>query len=207
MKIVFTLDDVIRAKTHQIGKIYQKYVDPDIDLSSLDLSSGNMQEILGFKNKKEYDKWLYEDYPFEVFAEAVATEKYVDKKLNLWLLSLDDNEDIEEDVEVALSNPYEYNASIGFTYFFLSKIATRIREVFFPTDSNEIWKRCDVLITADPKLLKSKDDENKIAIRIETDYNKDCQCDMSYRTLRELLDDEDFLNLFLFSLFFMLLII
>ena len=32
MTICFTLDDVIRAKTAQIGNVYRKYIDSSIDL-------------------------------------------------------------------------------------------------------------------------------------------------------------------------------
>ena len=190
MRLTFTLDDVIRAKSMQFGKMYKKYIDPNIDLSSLDFSSGNLQEIFGFKNKKSFEKFLYEDYPFEVFAEATTCEKQLDKKLNLWLLNLENDEVADElDIKVALSNTNEFNASIGYSYFFVSKIATRIREVFFPSDYLEIWKKTDILVTADPKLLNTP---NKIVIKIETDYNKDCECDLSYNSLMELLEDEEF---------------
>lgn len=192
-KIVFTLDDVIRAKTFQIGNVYKKYVDKTIDLPSLDLSSGNMQEIFGFKDKDEYNKWLYEDYAFEVFGEAPTTEKSVDKKMNLWLIDFEDNKELSNKYEMCISNPYEFNASIGFTYFFLAKIATRIREAFFPANSQEIWNAADVLITSDPILLQSKvDPKNQVSVKIETDYNKDVDADITYSSLSELLDDKDF---------------
>ena len=193
MRLTFTLDDVIRAKSMQFGKMYQKYIDPNIDLPSLDFSSGNLQEIFGFKNKKSFEKFLYEDYPFEVFAEATTCEKQVDKKLNLWLLNLENDEVADElDIKVALSNTNEFNASIGYSYFFVSKIATRIREVFFPSDYLEIWKKTDILVTADPKLLNTPKSQRGISVKIEADYNKDCECDLSYNSLMELLEDEEF---------------
>lgn len=193
MRLTFTLDDVIRAKSMQFGKMYQKYIDPNIDLSSLDFSSGNLQEIFGFKNKKSFEKFLYEDYPFEVFAEATTCEKQLDKKLNLWLLNLENDEVADElDIKVALSNTNEFNASIGYSYFFVSKIATRIREVFFPSDYLEIWKKTDILVTADPKLLNTPKLQRGISVKIETEYNKDCECDLSYNSLMELLEDEEF---------------
>lgn len=187
MKICFTLDDVIRAKTLQFGKIYKKYADKDINLESLDFSTNNYEKIFGFKTRNEYNKFLYEDYAFEIFSEAQVCEKMLDKKLNLWLLELQDD---DEEIEVSISNPGEFNASIGYTCFFLSKIATRVRSMFFPLDSNDIWKNCDVLITADPKLLSSKPD-GKISVRIETDYNKNCNADYSYAKLSEFLDDKE----------------
>jgi len=193
MKICITLDDVLRAKTSQFGKIYKKHINPDIDLETLDFSSGDLCKIFNFKNKKEYETFLYVDYVFDIFAEAITCEKMLDKKLNLWLLGLDDNEDLCEPVELMLSNTMEFNASIGFTYFFISKTATRIREVFLPSDSSEIWDKCDVLITADTKLLKNKP-QNKVVVKIETDYNKECDADFTYDKLSSFLEDKEILN-------------
>lgn len=188
-RICITLDDVIRAKTRQFGKILAKSHGKDSDsLSTVDIKTNDLCEVFGFKNRNEYNKFLYEDYPFEVFAEAPVMEKMLDKKLNLWILKIL-NEEGHEDTEFILANPYEFNTSIGYTCFFLSQIATRIREFYFPADSSKIWERCDVLITADPKLLDEKP-EGKVAIKIDAPYNKDSKCDFSYESLVKLMEDD-----------------
>lgn len=189
MKICFTLDDVIRAKTQQIGKMYQKHIDPNIKLEEMDLENQSLSEALGFDSVAEYRTFLYEDYAFEIFAEAPVIERMLDKKLDLWHIDVS-HKDFSQPVEVMFANPREFNASIGFTYFFLSQIATRVREVFFPLDYVEIWDKCDVLVTADPYLLEAKP-EGKIAIKIETDYNKNSEADYTYETLSKFLDDKD----------------
>ena len=189
MKICFTLDDVIRAKTQQIGKMYQKYIDPEVKLDELDIENQSINEALGFDSIAEYRKFLYEDYAFEIFAEAPVIERMLDKKLNLWHIDVS-HKDFSQPVDLMLANPREFNASIGFTYFFLSQIATRIREVFFPLDYVEIWDKCDVLVTADNYLLEAKP-EGKIAIKIETDYNKNSEADYTYESLSAFLDDKD----------------
>lgn len=190
MKICFTLDDVIRAKTVQIGKIYKKNIDCDIDLDSLDFSTNDYQEIFSFKTKAEWQKFLYSDYAYEIFGEAPVTTKGVDKEFNLWLISL---QDLDEEVEVMLANPFEFNASIGFTCFFLSKIATRVREMAFPADSSDIWDKCDVLVTADPKLIEEKP-EGKICVKINMPYNKDLKSDYSFDSLSEAIKDNNMLK-------------
>jgi len=190
MKIAFTLDDVLRDKTKQILKIYKKYVDPSFDTEAVDLSTNNFQEILGFETKQDYQQFLYEDYVFEIFAEAEAVEKMLDKKFNLWLLSLAEE---DEPVDVILTNPFEFNASIGFTHFFLSKMATRVRETYFPIDSSTIWDRCDVLVTAEPKLIKEKPEGKKV-VKIETPYNKDLEADLTYQSLSELIEDKEIIT-------------
>lgn len=188
MKITITLDDVIRAKTKQIAKIYQKNINPDVDLDSLDFSTDNFADVFGFETENEYKEFLYMDYSYEIFGEASTTEKMIDKQLNLWHIKQTKNE-YNVPFELSLSNAFEYNQSIGYTCFFLAKIATRVRNLFFPNKVNEIWDRSDVVVTATPAVLKSKP-EGKIAIKIETDYNKDLDADYTYKSLKEFLEDE-----------------
>ena len=193
MRICFTLDDVIRAKTVKIGLVYKKFVDPDIDLDALEFDTNDYQRIFGFSDPAEYERFLYVDYPFEIFGEAGVTTKGIDKELMLWHVGLQDFEDIEEPIEVMIANPFEFNASIGCTCFFLSKMATRIREFYFPTDSSTIWDRCDVLVTADPKLIAGKP-EGKICVKIDMPYNEGLDADLTYDVLSDALKDNDFLK-------------
>ena len=171
IRIAITLDDVLRAKTERICKVYQKYINPSVNFEELDFSTDDFRSILGFNSKSEYYKFLYDDYSFEIFGEAPHMEVALDKKLNLWHLELNDNEDIDEELELIITNPKEFNSSIPFTYFFLSKMATRVREIFLPTDSMDIWKKCDILITADPKLIDNAPN-NKVCVKIKTPYNE-----------------------------------
>lgn len=192
MRVCITLDDVIRKKTYQIGKIFKKNVNENIILENLDFSTNDFQKIFGFKDKESYEKFLYDEYSFEIFGEAKGTEDLIGDKINHWILKMEDEFE-DGDFEVILSNTREFNQSIGCTYFFLSKIATRVRKVFFPKDSNDIWEECDVLVTADVDLLKSKP-EGKISVKILTDYNKDCESDYSYDKLSDFLEDEKILK-------------
>ena len=193
IRIGITLDDVIRAKTYQIGKIYKKHIDKDIDLNNLDLSTDNFAKVFNFKSNTDYIKYLYEDYAFEIFGEAGVMDKMLDKDLNLWHLNLNNDDEIDEQIELVLMNPREFNNSIGFTYFFLSKIATRVREIYLPEDFMSIWDKCDVLISADNKLLKNKP-EDKLAVKIETTYNGNAPSDYTYNSLMSLIKDEGFIK-------------
>lgn len=192
MKIAISLDDVIRAKSKSILKAYKKKYE-DFEPDSMDISTNNFKKLLNFENDSAYYRFLYEDYVFEIFGEAEVTEKMVDKNLNLWHIDLNNTEDLEEEIELMLCNPFEFNASIGFTHFFLSKIATRIRETYFPTVSTDIFDKCDVLITAEPKLLDNKPN-GKIVIKIATDYNKDCKADFTYNVFSEFLEDKEIIK-------------
>ena len=79
-------------------------------------------------------------------------------------------------------SPKEYGLSIGNTLFFLSKIGTKIREYYFPTDSLSIWEKCDVLITANPELLNAKPN-NKISVKIKMEYNNENEANYTFKDL------------------------
>jgi hypothetical protein len=78
--------------------------------------------------------------------------------------------------------------TIQSTYFFLSKIGCRVRECYFPTDSLTIWDKCDILITASPKLIEHKPEDKKV-IKIEADYNKELNGDDVYKDVCEFFSD------------------
>lgn len=189
MKICFTLDDVLRKKTYQMCQVYKKKVNADINLESLKLDEKDMMKELNFTDKNEYNKFLYEDYPYEIFGEAPIAYKLLAPDFNMWLLGLT-NLDIEEPAGVMIANPFEFNLSIGWTCFFLSKLASRVREYYFPTDSITIWDRCDMLITAEPRLIKEKPD-GKICVKIEMPYNKDLEADYTYASVKDFLNDKE----------------
>lgn len=193
MKICITLDDVIRAKTKQFGKMLKKsknYFD-NSELDEIEVKTNDLSEVFGI-SKDEYNKFTYEDYPFEIFGEAPVMEKMLDKSLNLWHIKLSELNEYDENTELMIANAGEFNTSIGFTCFFLSKIATRVREFFFPKNRLDIWREdVDVLITADPDLLKNKPD-GKVSVKIKRQYNEDCTADIEYDNLSDLLNDNDF---------------
>ena len=65
--------------------------------------------------------------------------------------------------------------------------------MFFPREPLDIWKKCDVLVTADPLLITNKP-EGKTVVKIEMPYNKEASADITYKNLEELLKDEEFIT-------------
>ena len=191
MKICFTLDEVLRAKLNAAAKYYKKSQKPDFELG--EVTTYDYNKIFDFKTKNGLTKFLYEDYVFEIFGEAEECSPLLDKTFNLWLLENTENNEDYDDIEVMFANPREFNASIGCTYFFLSKIASRVREVYLPKDSSTIWDKCDVLVTADPKLIEEKPEGKKV-VKIKTTFNGDIDADFTYDSLADLLRDGDFIK-------------
>lgn len=172
IKVAISIDDVLREKTKKICDLVKAKRDPEFDAEKIDFKGKEYHEALGFKTKLEFNKFVYEDYALEIFGSADTSCDNLASIFNLWHLNVNNNEEIDEQIEVVLVNSMEYNASIGFTYFFLSRIASRVREVYLPLTSVSIWDQCDVLVTADLKLLETRPD-GKVVVKIKQKYNED----------------------------------
>ncbi|MCK9543241.1 MAG: hypothetical protein M0R03_14565 [Novosphingobium sp.] len=187
MRIAIDLNDVIRNFTGRIEEIYCKYINENFNIYDvLEESDGDFRKILPFKTKIDYFKFLYEDYPLEIFGNATFKNKRLVGELNMWLSNLE-NEETKKPVEVIIVCPNEQHLSIQATCFFLSKFI-RVRKVLFPTNSKEVWDSCDVLITANPTLIKTKPKTKKL-IKIQTEYNKKyTDIDYSFKNLNDFIE-------------------
>ena len=145
LRIGIELNDVVRNINKQYLKYYQKAFDESLDIDGID-DRDDVLSILNFKNQKEKDDFIYTDYPYEIFGCADSMEKGLAMNLRVWTESLSDIED--DDVRLSFYSLDEGGLTIQSTYFFLSKLGTRARKMFFPVKINEIWEECDVVITA-----------------------------------------------------------
>jgi hypothetical protein len=125
---------------------------------------------------------MYSNYAFELYGKCGTCGRNLTQELNHWSEVTVKEADTPFDIELMFVSSKEYGLSICNSYYFISKLGTKIREVYFPTNSAEIWDKCDVLITADPNLLDIKPN-GKISIKISTDYNKNCNADFTYNNL------------------------
>lgn len=190
MKIAIDLNDVIRDFSNNFVKYYIEGYDRDFDLSDFEFWTNDLSILFPFKSKQSYNNFVYNDYAFELFGKCSTTSRGLEQTLNEWTEQTIKDLDIDEPIELMFVSPLEYGLSIGNTYFFLSKLGTKIRETYFPTDSITIWDKCDVLITANPNLLECKP-KNKMSIKIKTDYNKESNSDYSYFSLIDFLKNKE----------------
>lgn len=84
----------------------------------------------------------------------------------------------------------ENELTIQSTYYFLSKIGCRVREVYLPKDSNTVWNKCDVLITANPLFIETKPKDKQI-VKIKTTYNEELKGDYEFDSFIEFMGDEN----------------
>jgi hypothetical protein len=186
MKIAIDLNDVLRDFSNNFVRYYLEGYNHEFDLTDFEFWTYRMDNLLPFQSNNSYYNFIYNDYAFELFGKCPVCERGLETKLEVWtekiIKDFDINEDFnrDEEIEVMFVSPLEYGPSIGNTYFFLSKLGTKIGESYFPDNMLKIWDKCDVLITANTDLLNSKPSD-KITVKISREYNKDSEADFEYR--------------------------
>lgn len=72
----------------------------------------------------------------------------------------------------------------------MARIGTRVREIYFPTNSLTIWDKCDILITANPNLIENVP-KGKIVFKIKTPYNSNTKTKYEYDNLIDIIHDSN----------------
>ena len=189
MKIAIDLNDVIRDYSRNFVKYFKKGINHAFDEDDVEFYTNDMRILLPFNSEEQYRRFVYEDYPFELYGKCPIVEKNLARDLNEWI----EFELPDEDIEVIFVSPMECDLTIQSTFSFLAKIGSRVREVYFPIDSATVWDKCDVLITANPRFFNSKKDGKKI-IKINKDYNKECVAEHDYDSLMDVIQDKNFVS-------------
>lgn len=132
-------------------------------------------DYLAFKSEKKnltardiFNRFMYQDYLFEIHASAPMMYKQMDLHLEKFYLKYKDYVDFEI---VSQENWF----SVPPTLFFLSRIMSRFKKYRFVEHKEEMWDNIDILITTDPDILNAGTPENKKIIKLNRPYNSDCQ--------------------------------
>lgn len=193
MKIAIDLNDVLRDYTANFGEYFKKGYDKDINLDEIEITTNDLSEVFPFKSRYDYEHFVYEDFAWELFAKCPSCERGLGAAFSNWVTKTITNIDVEEPIDIIIVSTMEYGITIPATYWFISKLGCRAREIYLPTDSSTIWDKCDVLITANPKLLLEKP-EGKKSVKIKTDYNADCEADFEYNNMLEFLSRDEYIE-------------
>ena len=188
------LNHVVRNINKQIVKYYAKEYAPDVDLDDIDDREDVLKTFAKFDSKYERNNFLFIDYPYEIFGCANTMEKKLAVKITNWLTDISNIED--EDIRIIFYSMNEEAITIQSTFFFLSKIGTRVRKVIFPKSIEEVWEECDVVITARDEFFEKEIPEGKKVVLINRPFNKDCKdkAFLNYDNLSEIITDEEFFN-------------
>ena len=185
MKIAIDLNDVIRDYSRNFVKYFKKGINHSFNENDIEFYTNNMRELLPFTSDEQYRRFVYEDYPFELYSKCPVVDKNLGRDLNEWI----EFDLMDENIEVIFISPMESDLTIQSSYSFLAKIGSRVREVYFPIDSSIVWDKCDVLITADPRFFLNKK-ENKKIVKINKEYNTN----LEYDSLSDIINDKEFIN-------------
>lgn len=194
IRIGIELNDVVRNINKQILKYYQKDIDPSLDLDEVD-EKDDVFKYAKFDSNKSKNEFIYIDYPYEIFGCAKTMTKDLQVEMNNWLSELTNYED--DDVEIYFYSLNEESLTIQSSYFFLSKIGTRVRKVIFPRDLNDLAKDTDVIVTANKKVVDFLDGKKGIySILINNNINSECKdkTNTNYDSLSDVIKDEGLLN-------------
>jgi hypothetical protein len=194
IRIGIELNDVVRNINKQILKYYQKDIDPSLDLDEVD-EKDDVFKYAKFDSNKSKNEFIYIDYPYEIFGCAKTMTKDLQVEMNNWLNELTNYED--DNVEIYFYGLNEESLTIQSSYFFLSKIGTRVRKVIFPRDLNDLTKDTDVIVTANKKVVDFLDGKKGIySILINNNINSECKdkTNANYDSLSDVIKDEGLLN-------------
>lgn len=184
------LNHVLRNINKQLLKYYAKEYDQSMDWEAED-DTADVLHNLSFTTKKEKYRFMYVDYPYEIFGCANVMEHNLASKFNSFLKKLEDIED--KNIKIVLYALNEDDLAIQSTYFFLSKAGIRNRYMIFPRSVDEVVNSMDYVITANNEVIDKCYDDCK-AIAINKVWNKEYEAYKRYDSLSELLDDDNFLK-------------
>ena len=193
IKVAIELNGVVRNINKQILKYYVKDFDQSIDLDEVD-EKDDPYKTVKFSSLKERNEFLYIDYPYEIYGCAKAMDKDLPRDLNNWLAELTNFE--KEEIEISFFSLHEEAITIQSSYFFLSKIGTRVRKVFFPKDASEVADYFDLIIASSEEAVKSANEKNKPIILINNLVNEECKeiSNYNYDSLTDVIKDKEITN-------------
>lgn len=192
MRIGIELNGIVRDVNKQVIKYYKKDINQGFDDKKVNYNVLNIIDSLDLKSKKAKFDFMYVDYPYEIFGCAPTMDRHLAVTINNWIISLNNRED--DTYEIKMFSLKEEGLSIQSTYYFLSKIGCRVREMFFPKDGLNMWDKCDVIITTNERIIANKPEGKKVILINKDDISNDLKemADYNYNSLMEVINDETF---------------
>lgn len=193
--IAIELNHVIRNVNKQLLKYYQRDYHPELETDKIDEKRENvLEKYIKFDSKRERNEFIYIDYPYEIFGCAKAMDKNLPRDITAWMEEMTNRED--EEFRVIYYSLGEEALTIQSSYFFLSKLGTRVREVIFPKTIDELKDKCDVIISSDEKSLTWAKENDKLPVTILSNGNNEADDDdkFAYATMEDVINDDKFLD-------------
>lgn len=146
-------------------------------LDFIQSTDGNNDDMV-LSPKQVLQKFIYDDYPFQIFAQAQEYEG-ANEMLNR-IQGYGRQKGFFDTVLLATAQ----KQAIPATFNFLGKHHSRAKSVVFVDREEDKWDHCDVLIDAHPRALQSVTND-KYVIRIARDWNQYDNIEYTYSSLKE----------------------
>lgn len=173
MEIFVNIDGVLRNTLQKFDYHYKDYflnTEPDEQeifeygingVSTIE----NILDTYKFQSEDEYLKFLYFDFPIEIFGHAGLSYNQASTDFNTMVFE-------NKDTNFTLVGLNEKGKAKPSTLFFLSRNGVICDNIKFSTIENidELWSKCDLWITDDKRIV-DKCPENKTVIKFNTFYN------------------------------------
>jgi len=183
-RIGITLNEVLRDFIGQLAYTYEKYIG-SVDLTEDQITNFDLIEYFKFDTIDKMNNFIYDEAALEIFGHADQLHDNIMNSFNNLIMDIEDEE--EHEIEIVSR---EIIKSVPATFFFLSKLSCKIKNIRFVKNYEDYWDGIDVLITANPKALESKP-ENKVSVKINTSYNDSNSSDFTLDSILEFIKDEE----------------
>ena len=208
MKVAITLNDVVRQHYSEVLKFIEAHkieneslgevfeLDDNGDPIPVDIVENNQkikllpEKIDNYKyssvypllTEEDYNELVFDKAPFTLYGKASLTYEKAASDFNKLY-----GEIIKDHTCTLLSQERENSRSATFNFISVNKLLPSNVKLLY--NYSKVWQLYDVIITANPYILKKKNLENqkKISIKIITDYNKDIKADYEFRNINEVL--------------------
>ena len=144
------------------------------------------EEEIRLTAREVYNRFMYEDFLFELHGAAPKLYPQLDLDVNNFL------QKYEKTVDFTVMS-VENRFSIPPTLFFLSKIQARFKDYKFLDNAIDMWKHMDVLITTDPEIIKLGAPWGKKLIKLRRPYNEELKSgSLDALQIADLIENKDF---------------
>jgi len=189
MEVYINVDGVLRNTLQKFDYHYKDYYFNteteteetfEYGVKTQPTSINNILKTYSFQSEDEYKKFLYFDFPIEIFGHAGLSYSHAATDFNSLIV---DN----PDVTFTLVGLSEKGKAKPATLFFLSKNGILCDNVKFSTyeDIDKLWNNCDVWITDDENVV-SKCPKNKMVVKFNTYYNNHFTNNIEINKLNEI---------------------
>lgn len=174
MEIFVSIDGVLRNTIQKFDYHYKDYylnTEPeneesfDYGIEGTPISIENLLNTYRFQSVDEFNKFLYFDFPIEIYGHAGLSYNQAATEFNSLVFE-------NPKIKFTLVGLSEKGKAKPATLFFLSKNGIICDNIVFSTPEKikDLWKKCDLWITDDIHVV-SQCPRNKKVVKFNTFYN------------------------------------